>query len=228
MKTVVQISLDFTDLSAALEAATTAVRAGVDWLEAGTPLILAEGTRAVRELRATFPNHVIVADIKCMDGGYLETALMAKAGANKVVVMGQAHAETVEMAVKAGQTFGVEIMGDTMNMPDVVAGARRLQELGCSYIVHHVGYDMRTLRKERGLAVPTPLDRLRQIADAVDIPVQAVGGLSLDQAIESLTRGASLVVVGAPLVIQGTSFQSEGGDVEQTLRLVCEQVHNFS
>ena len=43
---VVQISLDLTDLDEALETARIAVEAGVDWLEAGTPLLLAEGLRA--------------------------------------------------------------------------------------------------------------------------------------------------------------------------------------
>ena len=43
---VVQISLDLTTIDEALETATLAVEAGVDWLEVGTPLILAEGLRA--------------------------------------------------------------------------------------------------------------------------------------------------------------------------------------
>ncbi len=224
---IVQISLDFTDLGAALDAAEVAVRAGVDWLEAGTPLILAEGVRAVRELRARFPEHPVVADIKCMDGGYLETELMVKAGASKVTVMGQAHDETIEMAVQAARQHGAEIMGDTMNLPDVVEGSKRLEALGCSYIVHHIGYDMRTLRRKRNLPAPTPLDQLRQIVKAVSIPVQAVGGLTLDQAVQCPSYGAHLVVVGAPLVIQGTSFQAASGNVEDVLRLVCEKVHNF-
>ncbi len=40
-----------------------AVRAGVDWLEAGTPLVLAEGLHSVRALREEFPTHLIVADL---------------------------------------------------------------------------------------------------------------------------------------------------------------------
>ena len=32
-----------------------ALRAGVDWLEAGTPLIIAEGMNGVRALRERFP-----------------------------------------------------------------------------------------------------------------------------------------------------------------------------
>src|SRR5688572_18502621 len=37
VQTVVQISLDLTNTTEALETATMARRAGVDWLEAGTP-----------------------------------------------------------------------------------------------------------------------------------------------------------------------------------------------
>ena len=52
MQPIVQISLDVTTIEEAIQTAELALRAGVDWLEAGTPLILAEGLRAVRELRA--------------------------------------------------------------------------------------------------------------------------------------------------------------------------------
>jgi len=44
----VQISLDLTSIDEALHVAAIALAAGVDWLEAGTPLILAEGLRGVR------------------------------------------------------------------------------------------------------------------------------------------------------------------------------------
>jgi len=83
MKPIVQISLDLTSIPEALETAHMAIRAGVDWLEAGTPLIIAEGMNGVRALRAEFPDTPIVADLKTMDGGWLEAELMAKAGANR-------------------------------------------------------------------------------------------------------------------------------------------------
>ena len=41
MKTIVQISLDLVEIPEALKTAEMALRAGVDWLEAGTPLIIA-------------------------------------------------------------------------------------------------------------------------------------------------------------------------------------------
>lgn len=227
VRTTVQLSLDLIRLDDALAAADVAIRAGVDWLEAGTPLIVAEGRRSVQELHARYPAIPIVADLKTMDGGAGATELMAKAGASMVVVMGQAHPETIELAVKAAHDCGAKVMGDNMAMPDPVAGAKRLEDLGCDYIIHHVGYDMRTLRRQRGLNTPAPLDRLRDIVEAVSVPVQAVGGLTIQQAIDAPKFGAPLVVIGAPLVIEGHAFRAESGDVEGMLRMICEKVHAY-
>ena len=177
----------------------------------------------MRELRARYPNVPIVADLKAMDGGGGETELMVKAGASMVVVMGQAHPETVEAAVKAGHDHGAKVMGDNMAMPDPVDGAKRLEDLGCDYIIHHIGYDMRTMRRQRGLDAPTPLDRLRQIVQAVSTPVQAVGGLTIQQAIDTPKFGAPLVVIGAPLVIEGHAFRAATGDMEGMLRMICRK-----
>lgn len=141
--------------------------------------------------------------------------------------MGQAHIETVELVVRAGKDFGIEVMGDNMAMPDPIAGSQQLAEAGYDYIIHHIGYDMRNVRAERGQPMPGPLDRLREIVNAVDVPVQAVGGLSIEQAIEAPKYGAPLVVLGAPLAINARSFQAATGNVEVALRQICETVHAF-
>src|SRR5438270_11655274 len=142
---IVQLSLDLTSLDDALETAAIGVEAGVDWLEAGTPLLLAEGLRAVEGLRARFPDHPIVADLKTMDGGYLEAELTAKAGADLVVVMGRAHEATIRRVVDAGRDFGIRVMGDNLAADDRVASARWMELLGVDFIVHHVGYDERNM-----------------------------------------------------------------------------------
>ena len=123
MKPIVQISLDLTNIDEALETAAMAMRAGVDWLEAGTPLILAEGLHGVRELRKAFPKTQMV-DLKTMDGGYLEAEMMAKAGASYVVVMAHAHEETIKCVVKAGKDYGIGVMGDNLGCPDIVKALR--------------------------------------------------------------------------------------------------------
>lgn len=227
MKPIVQISLDLTNIEEALSTAALALRAGVDWLEAGTPLILAEGLHGVRALRQAFPNTPIVADLKTMDGGYLEAQMMANAGATHVVVMARAHEETIKCVVEAGTDFGIAVMGDNLGCTDMVAGAKRLEDLGCDYIVHHIGYDERRGIAAKGKRMPSPLDELRAVVDAVDIPVQAVGGLSIEQAISCPEYGAPLVVLGAPLTIDADAFKTVDGDLASSLRLICEKVHAF-
>jgi 3-hexulose-6-phosphate synthase/6-phospho-3-hexuloisomerase len=226
MKPIVQISLDVTDIREAIETARMALRAGVDWLEAGTPLILAEGLHGVRALRAEFPGVPIVADLKTMDGGYLEAEMMAGAGATHVVVMARAHEETIRCVVKAGKDFGIEVMGDNLGCPDMVAGAKMLEDLGCDFVIHHIGYDERRGIAARGMRMPSPLDQLRDVVDAVKVPVQAVGGLSLEQAIACPAHGAPLVVLGAPLTIDADSFKTADGNLEASLRMICQAVHS--
>ncbi len=227
MTPIVQISLDVTTIEEAVTTAAMAMRAGVDWLEAGTPLIIAEGMHGVRALRRAFPGVPIVADLKTMDGGYLEAQLMAKAGATHVVVMARAHEETIRCVVKAGRDLGVKVMGDNLGCPDMVAGARMLEDLGCDYVIHHVGYDERRGIAARGLRMPSPLDQLREVVAAVTIPVQAVGGLTIEQAVQTPSFGAPLVVLGAPLTIDADVFKTASGDVEGSLRLICGKVHGY-
>jgi 3-hexulose-6-phosphate synthase/6-phospho-3-hexuloisomerase len=204
----------------AIETAAVGVEAGVDWLEAGTPLLLAEGLHAVEKLRSRFPKHPIVADLKTMDGGYLEAEMMAKAGADFVVVMGRAHEATIRRVIDAGRDFNIRVMGDNLGADDRVACAKWMEGLGVDVIVHHIGFDERAMI--RGLS---PLDELDDVVRAVSIPVQAVGGLSIDQAIECARRGAKLVVVGAPLVIDGTAFRPASGNLLQKLKQICDDVH---
>ncbi len=227
MEPIVQISLDLTSKEEALQTAAIALRAGVDWLEAGTPLILAEGLHGVKALRAAFPETPIVADLKTMDGGYLEAEMMAQAGATHVVVMARAHPATVKQVVQAGKDYGIKVMGDNLGCPDMVAGAKQLEDLGCDYVIHHIGYDERRdpeVQARQGGRMPSPLDQLADVVRAVSVPVQAVGGLSIEQAIACPKYGAPLVVLGAPLTVDADAFKTASGDLEGVLREICRRI----
>jgi len=171
-----------------------------------------------------FPTHPIVADLKTMDGGYLETEMMAKAGASLVVVMGRAHEATIRRVVDAGRDFGIKVMGDNLAASDRVACARRMEQLGVDFIVHHIGYDER-----RMVAGVSPMDELDAVVRAVSIPVQAVGGLSIRQAIECPSHGAPLVVIGAPLVIDADRFEPvTGSRLREALTEICREIKQQS
>jgi len=224
---VVQISLDLTDINEALDTARIAVEAGIDWLEAGTPLLLAEGLHGVRALRQAFPRHPIVADLKTMDGGYLEAEMMAKAGATHVVVMARAHAETIKAVIQAGRDYNLKVMGDNLACKDKAAASRMMEDLGVDYIVHHTGFDERNGIAAAGGPRLSPLDDLEAVVRAVSIPVQAVGGLTIEEAIGMPKRGAPLVVLGAPLTIDAHSFNVAsitGGDLKGLLTEITRRI----
>jgi 3-hexulose-6-phosphate synthase/6-phospho-3-hexuloisomerase len=213
-----QVSLDLTTIAEALEMARGARRAGIDWLEAGTPLILGEGLHAVKALRREFPGVPIVADLKTMDGAGLEAEMMLGAGATHVVVMSRAHWASVKEMVKVAHARGGEVMADVLAAGDKAKDARAMQDLGVDWIIVHTGFDER--RYVRGVS---PLDDLDAVVAAVDLPVQAVGGLSIEQALETVRRGARSVVIGAPLAIQADRFAT-GDEFEAILREVVARV----
>ena len=217
-----QVSLDIPTIAEAMEMAKGAVNVGIDWIEAGTPLILGEGVHALRALKEAFPNKPIVADLKTMDGAGLEAEMMLKAGASYVVVMSQAHWASVKEMVKMAKHYGGYVMADVLNAPNKVEAAKRMQELGADWIILHTGFDERN--HVQGLS---PLTDLQSILDAVSIPVQAVGGLSIEQAIECVKMGASSLVIGAPLAVQADRF-AVGDEYESILSEVVRRVKSIA
>lgn len=189
---ILQVALDFANLSQALRVAEEAVAGGAQWLEAGTPLIKAEGLQAVRELRRRFPDHTIVADMKTMDAGRVEVEMAAQAGAQVVAVLGAASDATIAECVEAGQRYDARIMIDLAEVADPPNRARRAQELGAAIIGTHLPIDVQ-MRGE------TNLDTLRAVAEAVDLPVAAAGGINSETAPAAVAAGASIVIVGGAI-----------------------------
>jgi 3-hexulose-6-phosphate synthase/6-phospho-3-hexuloisomerase len=214
-----QVSLDVTTVAEALRLARGARRAGIDWLEAGTPLLLGEGVHAVRALREEFAGVPIVADLKTMDGAGLEAEMMLRAGASHVVVMSRAHWASVKEMVSVAHDRGGEVMADVLAAPDKAADAKAMQDLGVDWVIVHTGFDER-----RHVPGVSPLDDLDAVIAAVQLPVQAVGGLSIEQALETVRRGARSVVIGAPLAIKTDRFAA-GDEFEAILRDVVARVH---
>jgi 3-hexulose-6-phosphate synthase len=214
MACTVQISLDLHTVEDALAVAQIAVDSGVDWLEAGTPLMVEQGMGAVRALRAKFPKHPIVCDFKVCDGGGLFARLAGEAGANYMDVMTAAHDATIRAAIREADKHNVKVIADIMFCPDPVAAAVRAQTIGVHMIGWHLGYDHRA--ENRGLFA---IDGLADVLRAVRIPVQVVGGLSIEHAIAAARQGASSVVIGGPLVPG-----DRGSGLAATLRQIVDGV----
>jgi 3-hexulose-6-phosphate synthase/6-phospho-3-hexuloisomerase len=189
---VLQVALDLLDLPRALQIASEAVQGGADWIEAGTPLIKSEGMNAVRALRARFPDHGIVADMKVADTGALEVEMAAKAGASVVCILADADDSVIEEAARAASVFGVDLMADLINVIDPVSRARELEILGIQIINAHVGIDQQMIGK-------SSLDLVEKLRGAVMIRLAVAGGLDAATAPLAVERGADIVIVGSAI-----------------------------
>ena len=192
MKPILQLALDFVDLKRAVKAAHEAVKGGVDWIEAGTPLIKSEGLEAVRKLREEFPKHTIVADMKVMDAGRTEVEAAAKAGANIVDVLGAASLSTIAECIEAARNYGCRIIVDMIEVEDIVSRAKAVEKLGANFIAVHTAIDEQMQGKN-------PFARLKKVAQAVKIPVAAAGGINSETVSRALKSGASIVIVGGAI-----------------------------
>jgi 3-hexulose-6-phosphate synthase/6-phospho-3-hexuloisomerase len=191
MEPVLQLALDYVDNSRALKAAKEA-SAGVDWLEAGTPLIKSEGLSSVRELRRLFPKHKIIADMKVMDTGRFEVEAAAKAGADIVTVLAAADDSTIIEAVEAAKNVGCEIMVDLIGVPEPDNRAKEVEKMGVDYVCVHLSID----QQMRGIDF---FSELRKVAGAVNIPVAAAGGLNTETTAPAINAGASIIIVGGAI-----------------------------
>src|SRR5690606_29489621 len=90
--------------------------------------------------------------------------------------------------------------------------------LGVDVVVVHTGYDERHAQPGA-----SPLEDLAAVRAAVSIPIQAVGGLSLEQAARAPALGAPLTVIGAPLAVDDRQFRP-GADDEALHDVIAEFV----
>lgn len=184
---VLQLALDFVQLDIALQVAKKAAKY-VDWIEAGTPLIKSCGIGVVRILKDSFPEKKVVADMKIMDTGELEVGIAAKAGADVVTVMAAADIRTVAAAVRAGKSYGVKILVDTMGVS--TERFREVEALSPSYLCVHAGID----QQMAGVSVFEALKVLK-----TKIPLAVGGGLNKDTVGLAVKGGAQVIIVGAAI-----------------------------
>ncbi len=205
-----QLALDFANLSQALRVAKEAWEGGVRLLEAGTPLIKSEGLDCVRALRNEFPDATIVADMKTMDAGRAEVEMAAKAGADVVAVLGAASDATIRECIEAGASYDASIMVDLIEVPNPADRARQVAELGAAIIGVHCPIDV---QMEGG----SPMESLRQVAEAVSIPVAVAGGINSETAPLAVANGAGIIIVGGA-IIKAADARQAAADILDAIR----------
>lgn len=168
-------------------------KGNVDIAEVGTPFIIEEGMRPVRELKKRFPEIEILADTKIMDAGELEASSAFKAGVDIVTVLGVSNDETILGAIKAAKQHGGKIMIDMIAVKNLVERAKEIDAMGVDYICVHTAFDVQKSGKD-------PLDELKMINKVICNAKSAVaGGVKLSTIDEIVEEGAEIIVVGGAI-----------------------------
>ena len=186
-----QVAMDVLTTADALALAGK-VAAHVDIIELGTPLIKAEGLRAITAIKEAHPDKIVFADLKTMDAGELEADIAFSAGADLVTVLGTAGNSTIAGAVKAAQKHGKGIVVDLIGVADKSARAREVIALGATFVEMHAGLDEQA---EEGFTFQTLLTDGTE--SGVDFSV--AGGVTVSSIAAVQAAGATVAVAGSAI-----------------------------
>jgi len=164
----------------------------VDIIELGTPLIKAEGLRAVTAIKQAHPDKIVFADLKTMDAGELEADIAFTAGADLVTVLGTAGDSTIAGAVKAAAKHNKGVVVDLIGVADKVTRAREVTALGAVFVEMHAGLDEQA---EEGFT----LDTLLSAGETAKVPFSLAGGVSASTIASVQRAGASVAVAGSAI-----------------------------
>lgn len=190
-----QLALDLVNIPEAIEVVKE-VEAYIDIVEIGTPVVINEGLRAVKEMKEAFPNLKVLADLKIMDAGGYEVMKASEAGADIITVLGVSDDSTIRGAVEEARKQGRKIMVDMINVKHMEERAQEIDAMGVDYICVHSGYDHQAAGKNS-------FEELTAIKRVVKHAKTAIaGGIKLDTLPEVVKANPDLVIVGGGITGQ--------------------------
>ena len=193
------VALDFTTIPEAKKIARE-LESTIDILEVGTPFIIQDGLKAVRELRKEFPALRIFADLKIMDAGEHETEMAIEAGADIISVLGAADNATIKASIDIAHKRNKFILVDMIALHNVPARAMEIEALGADYICVHTAVDVQGSGKN-------PLKELQTINDTVKkTKIAVAGGIKLNTLPEIIKYNPAIIIVGSGITAQSDKY----------------------
>src|SRR5881394_676636 len=199
---IIQIALDYATIEEAIAMAEIGIRAGVDWLEVGTPLIVSQGVNTIGQLKRAYPNFPVLADYKTMDSGGKNVMLTQQQGGQVMTVCGNAPDETVQAAVAASKQTEVWVVVDLIGVKNVGARARQCEQWGVNMVYLHYGADQRRADGKRDST-----QWLDEVLASVKLPI-GVGTFDAEDGERAVAKGASLVAIGHPVISGGNPLEA--------------------
>ncbi|MBU8879725.1 3-hexulose-6-phosphate synthase [Bacillus sp. FJAT-29790] len=190
-----QLALDLVNIPEAKKLVKE-VEEHIDIVEIGTPVVINEGLRAVKEIKEAFPNLKVLADLKIMDAGAYEVMKASEAGADIITVLGATDDATIKGAVEEAKKQGTKILVDMINVKNLEQRAQEIDALGVDYICVHTGYDLQA-------AGENSFEQLQTIKRVVKKAKTAIaGGIKLNTLPEVVQSQPDLVIVGGGITGQ--------------------------
>lgn len=187
-----QIAIDMVNAEMGLKLVSE-IHDVIDIVEVGTPMIVREGMLAVRLIKTHYPNVIVLADVKIVDGGDIESADAFEAGADLVTVLAVADDATIESVINTAKKHGKQVMADLICINDVEKRAKELDKMGVNYICVHTAHDVQNSGK-------TPFDELKRVMAVLQNAKAAVAGGINNKTIRLAKQiGPDIVVAGAAL-----------------------------
>jgi 3-hexulose-6-phosphate synthase len=208
-----QIAIDMGNAETALSMVKE-IHDVIDIVEIGTPMIVREGMLAVRLIKASYPNVVVLADAKIVDGGAIESEDAFEAGADLVTVLAVANDETIQAVVNTARKHGKQVVADMICVNDVEKRAIELDDIGLDYFCVHTSVDVRNTAK----TPKTPFDELTKIMKVLKNAKAAVaGGVNMKTIPLVKKIGPEIVVIGSALA-RAANLRAAVVDMEEAIK----------
>lgn len=190
-----QLALDLVDIPGAKQLVKE-VEEHIDIVEIGTPVVINEGLRAVKEIKEAFPSLTVLADLKIMDAAAYEVMKASEAGADIITVLGAAEDMSIKGAVEEAKKQKKQILVDMIGIKDIEGRAKELDELGVDYICVHTGYDLQAVGQNSFKDLKTIKGVVKKAKTAI------AGGIKLSTLPEVINAKPDLVIVGGGITGQ--------------------------
>lgn len=165
----------------------------VDIVEMGTPFIIDYGMESVRRFAEKFPEKEILADEKIMDGGFHETELAIKAGAEYVTVLAVTDDLTIKGCLEATKKYGKQLVVDFIGVDDLAKRVREVEALGVDVLAVHTASD----RQAAGFTPLADLKIMKETATRCKIAV--AGGINSKTIDQYVALKPDIVIVGSAI-----------------------------
>jgi len=235
-----QISVDVDNIPLGLAVAEASLGAGITIVEMGTPLLKCAGVyNVIPAFRAKFPEALLLADMKTMDGGGFEARGVYKSGGNIIDFLAAAGVDSARAACAVRDEFRAAdpnvarlafadiLLPHQGPAATAVEVAQRMLDAGVDGVGLHLQLDAR--RADPRLWESSYLsDVARAVFEKVGDrgSVQVVGGLSIEQAKGLARDGLKAFVISGNLGVHdgGTRYTLPPAEIGQHVAAFIREV----